>query len=140
MPPLRERMEDIPLLVEHLLRRINTQLHKKVTKISKEAMGMLMNYQWPGNVRELENVLTRAVVLARGDILLGDYLLDLFSPGVATVSKSEQIESLDEMVRQHVLRALELTNWDMGKTCDILGISRPTLRKKIQKYQLNKWS
>ncbi|MFH1115565.1 MAG: sigma-54 dependent transcriptional regulator [Pseudomonadota bacterium] len=140
VPPLRERMEDIPLLVEHLLRRINTQLHKKVTKISKEAMGMLINYQWPGNVRELENVLTRAVLLARGDILLREYLCDLFSLGLAPGSYSEKIKSLDQMVKHHVLRALEFTNWDMGKTCDILGISRPTLRKKIQKYQLNKWS
>ncbi len=140
VPPLRERKSDIPLLVEHLLRRINVQLHKKVTKISREAMEMLINYRWPGNVRELENVLTRAVVLSKGDVLLGEYLPDLFSSGLAAGAKARRIQPLDHVVKEHVLRALEFTNWDMGKTCDLLGISRPTLRKKIQKYQLNKWS
>jgi two-component system response regulator AtoC len=140
VPPLRERKSDICLLVEHLLRRINVQLHKKVNKISREAMEMLVNYRWPGNVRELENVLTRAVVLSKGDVLLGEYLPDLYSPGLAPGAKTRRIQPLDDVVKEHVLRALEFTNWDMGKTCDLLGISRPTLRKKIQKYQLNKWS
>jgi two-component system, NtrC family, response regulator AtoC len=139
-PPLRERKADIPLLVEHLLRRINVQLHKKVTKISTEAMEMLITYRWPGNVRELENVLTRSVVLSKGDILLAEYLPDLFSSTPATRAKAQGIKPLDHVVKEHVLRALEFTNWDMGKTCDLLGISRPTLRKKIQKYQLNKWA
>ena len=79
VPPLRERKSDVPLVVEHLLKRINAQLHKQVTKIPSETMGMLVNYPWPGNVRELENVLTRAVVLSKGDILLAEYLPDLFS-------------------------------------------------------------
>ena len=139
VPPLRERMSDIPLLVEHLLSRINTHLHKKVTKISREAMDMLINYRWPGNVRELENVLTRAVVLSKGDVLLREYLPPLGSSDRQTATKAHRIEPLDEVVKEHVLRALEYTKWDMGKTCELLRISRPTLRKKIQKYQLAKW-
>lgn len=140
VPPLRERRSDIPFLVEHLLTRINSQLHKKVTKIAREAMETLINYRWPGNVRELENVLTRAVVLSKGDVLLKEYLPDSVSSGHAPGTRANRIEPLDQVVREQVLRALEFTNWDMGKTCDLLGISRPTLRKKIQKYQLDKWS
>ncbi len=139
VPPLRERLRDIPLLVEHLLSRINAQLHRKVTKISREAMEMLINYRWPGNVRELENVLTRAVVLSKGDVLLKEYLPHLGSFGGQAEAKTQLIEPLDEMVRKHVLRALDYTNWDMGKTCELLHISRPTLRKKIQKYQFDRW-
>lgn len=137
VPPLRERKSDIPLLVEHLLRRINTQLHKKVSKISREAMDMLNNYRWPGNVRELENVLTRGVVLSKGDVLLREYLPDLSGSDSGAGTKPQRIESLDHVVKAHVMRALAFTNWDMGKTCELLGISRPTLRKKIQKYHLD---
>lgn len=140
VPPLRARASDIPLLVEHLLRRINSQLHKKVTKISREAMEMLINYRWPGNVRELENVLTRAVVISKGDVLLGEYMPDLFSTVRTAGTQAGRIGPLDDAVRDHVLRALEFTDWDTRKTCDLLGISPPTLRKKIRKYQLNKWS
>jgi DNA-binding NtrC family response regulator len=140
VPPLRQRKSDIPLLVEHLLKGINSQLHKKVTKIPREVMEILSSYRWPGNVRELENILTRAVVLAKGDILLAEYLTDLLPSDPETTARPERIEPLDHVVREHVLRALEFTNWDMGKTCGLLGISRPTLRKKIEKYQLNRWS
>jgi DNA-binding NtrC family response regulator len=140
VPPLRERKSDIPLLVEHLLKRINSQLHKKVTKIPGESMEMLVRYRWPGNVRELENVLTRAVLLSKGDVLLTEYLPDLFSSAPETRAKAQGLVPLDQMVKEHVLRALEFVNWDMGKACALLGISRPTLRKKIQKYQLNRGS
>ncbi len=139
VPPLRERTSDIPLLVEHLLRRINLQLHKNVTKISRETMEWLINYRWPGNVRELENVLTRAVVLCKGDTLLKECLPDLLFSGPPAGPRAQGIKPLDDVVREHVLRALEFTNWEMTRTCNLLKISRPTLRKKILKYQLKKW-
>ena len=140
VPPLRERKSDIPLLVEHLLKKINLQLHKSVASISQEAMEMLLNYQWPGNVRELENVLTRGVVLSKGPVLLRDYLPDLNGSAPSPAVGTEGIEPLDDVVKEHVLKALTFTNWDLGKTCDLLGISRPTLRKRIQKYELMKYS
>ncbi|MDR3556578.1 MAG: sigma-54 dependent transcriptional regulator [Syntrophobacteraceae bacterium] len=139
VPPLRERTSDIPLLVEHLLRRITLQLQKNVTKISRETMESLINYKWPGNVRELENVLTRAVVLSKGDTLLKEYLPDLLSGGPPAGPRARGIRPLDDVVRDHVLQALEFTNWEMTKTCGLLKISRPTLRKKILKYQFKKW-
>ncbi len=77
VPPLRERKSDIPLLVEHLFNKINRELHKKVTKIPKEVMEGLVNYSWPGNIRELENLLTRAIVLSTGNILLPESFPEL---------------------------------------------------------------
>src|SRR5947209_5683132 len=76
IPPLRDRREDIPLLVEHLLRKINQRLHKNLRRVPRETLDKLMARSWPGNVRELENVLTRAAVLSQGDLLLEEHLLE----------------------------------------------------------------
>ncbi|MBN2467803.1 MAG: sigma-54-dependent Fis family transcriptional regulator [Deltaproteobacteria bacterium] len=137
VPPLRERKADIPFLVEHLLHKINRELHKKVTKIPKEVMKGFMNYHWPGNVRELENLLTRALVLSKGDILLPEYLSDLFMKGDSDTREPATVKPLEEIKKQQVLHALERAHWDKGKTCDLLKISRPTLRKIIKKYDLH---
>jgi two-component system response regulator AtoC len=129
VPPLRDRKSDIPLLIDHLLNKINKELHKAVTKIHKDAMDAMTAYEWPGNVRELENVLTRAVVLCKGDILLPEYLPDLFADRSVDRVEHHLIKPLNEMVKEHVLRTLEFTNWHKGKACELLGISRPTLRR-----------
>ena len=76
LPPLRERAEDIPLLVEHLLVKINQRLHKNLRRVPREVIEKLQRRQWPGNVRELENVLMRAAVLSQGDMLLQEHLID----------------------------------------------------------------
>jgi len=136
VPPLRERKEDIPLLVEHLLNKINAELHKKVTQIPRDVMDALIHYHWPGNVRELENLLTRAVVLSKGNVLLPEYLPDLFA-GYKVPRDPAVIEPLEQVEMEHIKRALELTNWNKGKTCELLGISRPTLREKIRKYKFH---
>jgi len=138
VPPLRERKPDIPLLVEHLLNKINRELHKNVTKIPKEVMSALVNYDWPGNVRELENILTRAVVLSKGEVLLPEYLPDIFSPFSSKPEKTLIIKSLEEVKKEHVIKTLEFTNWDKGKACELLGISRPTLRKMIKDYKIKR--
>ena len=136
VPPLRRRKEDIPLLVDHLLNKINMDLHKKVTRIPKDVMDALIHYRWPGNVRELENVLTRAVVLSKGPVLLPDCLPDLFDCRPER-EEPEPLKSLSQLERDQIARALTQTRWKLGQACEILGITRPTLRKKIQKYNLN---
>ena len=140
IPPLRERMEDLPLLTEHLLRKINTRLHSSVHRLTESAWNRLRDYPWPGNVRELENILTRAVVLSRDDTITPDLLGITTGPAggeagapVTDAGETELI-SLEELEARHVGRILEHTRWHKGKTCEILGISRPALERKIIKY------
>jgi DNA-binding NtrC family response regulator len=137
VPALRERKADIPLLVDHLLNKINADLHKHVTKIHKDVMESLLSYQWPGNVRELENILTRAVVLSRGLILLPEYLPDLSGRRSYESEERFLLKPLDQVVEEHVMRTLEFTNWHKGRTCELLGISRPTLRRILKQSGLH---
>ncbi|MBI4714836.1 MAG: sigma-54-dependent Fis family transcriptional regulator, partial [Nitrospirae bacterium] len=145
VPPLRNRKEDIPPLVAHLLAKIDRDLHKQVTKIPQEVMKMLVDYPWMGNVRELENVLTRAIVLSGGEILLPEHLaIALPSRKVHEETTVEAagggsgplFASLKEMEKGHVEYVLGMTGWHKGKACQILGISRPRLERKIRKYRL----
>jgi two-component system response regulator AtoC len=140
LPPLRNRPEDIPLLVEHLLVKINQRLHKNLRRVPREVIEKLQRRHWPGNVRELENVLTRAAVLSQGDMLLEEHLLE--SPpqrstpaqGVKPVAAEQRVATLDEVEREHILHVWALTKGHKGRTCQILGISRPTLERKLRKY------
>ncbi|MFH1112968.1 MAG: sigma-54 dependent transcriptional regulator [Pseudomonadota bacterium] len=136
VPPLRGRRSDIPLLIGHLLNKINLDLHRNVTKIPKKVMNCLTDYHWPGNVRELENVLTRAVVLSKGDVLSPDQFSDLLSHNECA-SGAPSSNRLDDVVKEHVAAILRHTGWHKGKTCEMLGISRPTLRDMIRKYKLS---
>lgn len=139
VPPLRDRTSDIPLLVDHLLNKINAELHRKVTGVPAEVMQMFMDYDWPGNVRELENVLTRAVVLSHGEILLPETLPNLGKKPEKGPEADHQIApSLQEMEKEHIEHVLRLTNWNRGEACRLLRISRPTLRAKIRKYGLHR--
>lgn len=131
--PLRKRTEDIPELVEYLLDKINRDLHRRVTRISNELLETLKSYEWPGNVRELENVLTQAVVRASGDTIthipLGDR--PVFSAGAAN-----DLRSLADVEKEHIAFVLAQVGGNLGKACEILGITRPTLRKKMEDYGL----
>ncbi len=150
IPPLRERREDIPALIHHLLARINEKVHKRVTRVPPEVLEHLKRLPWRGNVRELENVLTRAVVLSPGEVLLAENLpsLELDSPGRpaplpgadwlhgAAGEDPSNIPTLDEAERILIVRALAATAGHKGRTCQVLGISRPTLERKLQKYAI----
>jgi two-component system, NtrC family, response regulator HydG len=138
VPPLRERKEDIPLLVSHLLEKANRELHKSVRKAPDRVMEMLMDYPWPGNIRELENVITRGVLLAKGDVLLDLYISAGHgaSEGGAELQYAWKATSLDDVEREHIQRTLEHTGWNKSRAAILLGITPPRLDRKIRKYNL----
>ncbi len=138
LPPLRERREDIPDLVAYLLEKINRELKKNVRKVPSEVMEYLMTRPWKGNVRELENALTRAVILAKGDVILKEHLP--FEPSPPQVQERvivpRELVPLWEVEKRYIQYVLEATKGSKTKACQILEISRPTLDKKIKDYNL----
>jgi len=143
LPPLRKRKEDIPLLVGHLSGKIGSNLHKPPLRATEGALEKLTEYDWPGNVRELENALTRAAALARDDLLTPQLLNLQASPATsignttpAPVDPDSPLVSLDELEAVHIQRVLDHTHGHKGHTCEVLGISRPALDRKIHKYSL----
>jgi DNA-binding NtrC family response regulator len=140
MPPLRERMEDIPLLAEALLKRIAERIRKPVPALPAASLAKLQQHDWPGNVRELENLLTQAAVHARTSVITPD-LLALTSGTPAntpspTPTAERVLRTLDQVEAEHVQQVLDHTGGHKGRTCEILGISRPALDRKIEKYRL----
>ena len=146
-PPLRNRRSDIPLLSEHLLKRISSELGKGVSRVTSEAIDALGTYDWPGNVRQLNNVLTQAVVMAQGDLLtLSDLpreVIDAHRSGNQPARIKNPVRtpvnfpSLKDLERQHIAEVLARTGWHKGRTCEILGISRPRLDRRIREYGLS---
>ncbi len=145
LPPLRERTEDIPVLVEHLLKRINKDIHKGIRRVPGSVMAALTRYDWPGNVRELENVLMKAVVMAQGDALNIAHLPDEIVGGgdipapLAGGEREDQAASgktLKDLEKNHIERVLTETGWHKGRACEILGISRPRLERRIKEFEL----
>lgn len=141
VPPLRQRKEDIPYLVEHFLKIYSLNTGKQIVKCSQNAMELLMNYNWYGNVRELENVIERAVVMATGPIITPtDLPVKLHQEKTLFRDTDETLfasASLYEQEKQLILQTLETTNWNKYKTAKLLGITRSTLYSKIEKYQLS---
>jgi len=143
LPPLRERKEDMMDLVQTLLGRINKQLSRNVNQVSMDVFTCMQEYNWPGNVRELENVLAKAVALCPGEVITRDLIGDVGHAQPKEISQNNTIEqlplsqwSLEEMTKAHIQRVLEVTNWHKGQACDILGISRPRLRRMINQFGL----
>jgi two-component system response regulator AtoC len=138
-PPLREHREDIPLLVEHFVRRSNLLLHKSVAGVSVAALDVLRAYGWPGNVRELQNVVERAVALVEGPVIeVKDVPLDLMLPDVrhlvddpASLPLREARERFD---RQVILRVLERVRWNQSEAARLLGLHRNSLKTKLQAW------
>lgn len=137
IPSLRERRKDIPLLVMHLLRKINKELHKNVRKVPYSVMEMLQNYEWVGNVRELENTLIQAVVLSKSDVLEKENILLRESQSYAHQDDSDLV-CLAEIEKRHIKLVLDRVSWDKTRACEILGLSKPTLYHKIEAYHLAK--
>jgi len=135
-PPLRERREDIPLLVDHFLDKFNQQFNKKIVAVSADVMKLFMDYPWPGNVRELEHSLEHAFVLCRQSIIGVNDLPPEFKEIAETKASLSEDEKEDDT--QTLLQALEKTDWNKAKAARLLGISRQTLYRKIEMYNLLK--
>jgi len=139
VPPLRRRREDIASLVDHAVREAGRKIKRRVKGVSDKALKALEKYDWPGNIRELINVVERAVVLSREEILDMDLLPEEIRGSRRHVSGDEgEVMSLKEAERRAVSRALEHTGWKKGETAQLLGISWPTLNKKIDEYGIKK--
>jgi len=142
IPPLRERPEDISLLATHLLKRINSKLHTRVTSISPPAMAMLLHYSWPGNVRELENIIERAVVMADQEAITIDNLPPNLTGRTANRRLMDffgtlSLKDAGEIMEKNLIgRALDATAGNKSRASEILEISYPSLLSKIKKYGL----
>lgn len=135
MPPLRERKEDIPPLVNHFINRLSMELRKNVSGVDPKAMQILLSYSWKGNVRELQNVIERAMILCEGDIIMPSDLPSLLSDD----KKSEEDnlkEILREYEREHIIKILEKTGRDKREAARLLGLSLSSLYRKIEELSI----
>jgi two-component system response regulator AtoC len=141
VPPLRARREDIEPLVAQLLKKISSELHKNITSVEEKILKVLIAYDWPGNVRELENILTRAAINTMGDIMFEESVSPLLAgPSIPAENQptTATFRSLAEVERDYIVAVLNETGGRFGKACQILGISRPTLRQKLRQYVLDR--
>ncbi|MCX5831641.1 MAG: sigma 54-interacting transcriptional regulator [Deltaproteobacteria bacterium] len=134
VPPLRQRQDDIALMVEAFLERFSRKMGKQITSIQKEAMKALLSYPWPGNVRELENIIERAVILCTGSILQLTDKLKVSSPALLST-----LGTLEETERNQIMKILAETNWHIEGTngaAAILGLHPSTLRARMHKLKI----
>jgi DNA-binding NtrC family response regulator len=135
IPPLRERKEDIPVLVEHFLEKITKRFNIKEKKISKGAMKLLIDYNWPGNVRELENILERIIVLEHSEII-NEEIIKKYLVEKIEVKESSKLEELE---KNTIIKTLEENKWNIVKSAKKLGLHPSTLYRKIKKYNISKY-
>ncbi len=142
IPPLRERSEDIPLLVQHFIDKYQEENRRNKMAVDSSALKILMDFPWPGNVRELENVIERAVVLAPGDTVTSDLFPNTITspaPETSFLLNREPI-SLKEKVAQYekklIRSALEQTNWNQKKAAELLSLNATTLNEKIKRLKI----
>jgi two-component system response regulator AtoC len=142
VPPLRERREDIPLLVQHFIRRYSQQLNRRLDGVSAEALTVLAEYSWPGNVRELQNVIERLAGLVDGPVVgLEDLPLDLLLPEQRAGQRAAGLplyEASDEFERQIAERVLERVRWNVSAAARVLGVHRNSLKLKIARWGLRR--
>lgn len=139
IPPLRERMEDLPLLVEHFVKKFSDKGGIRTKSVSDAALTVLRNYTWPGNVRELENIIERAVLLNRTDILEPtDFPEKLTRPESVQLVKDEQpvTPTLESIEKAYIHYVMTQTEGKKAEAARILGIDTSTLYRKIQRYDL----
>lgn len=135
LPPLRKRKSDIPLLVEHLLAKIDMELQNRIAGVESPAIQRMQDYPWPGNVRELENVLTRAALLAKGEVITDEIVAALLprTPDKMVEAQNEATNG-PESEKDRIVRVLNEVRWHYGKACEALKISRPTLTRMMNDY------
>jgi DNA-binding NtrC family response regulator len=141
LPPLRDHVEDVALLVESYIDAYNTEFKKRIRGVTADAMKRLQAYRWPGNVRELRNTIERAMLLAEGDTLTAD---DCTMGGAGALKLSDRVElpasgiDLEELERSLVVQALERTGWNQTRAAALLGVNRDQIRYRIEKFHLEK--
>jgi DNA-binding NtrC family response regulator len=141
LPPLRERQDDIPLLVDHFIEKFSRETRREVTGIEADAFAVLMKYRWPGNVRELEHTIERAVLLGKENRIT----LKNLSPQIANwqdnaptlVQAVARGYTLRELEREYITRVLENTRGNKTEAAKILGVDRTTLYRKLEEYKVN---
>jgi two-component system response regulator HydG len=131
LPPLRERREDIPLLVDHFVRKYAMQMNRKISRVSPAAMNVIQQHDWPGNVRELENAVERAMVVAHEPELTEE---DFALKSSAPAQPLPPGQSLSDVEKSYILQVLEDCNYNQTRAAEILEIDRVTLHNKLKKY------
>ena len=143
IPPLRERPEDVPPLAEYFLAKMTTALRRPARTIPRETMAMLERYAWPGNVRELKNVIERAIILEEGSEILPAHLPDELKPGGRALDLEPGFKlpaggiQLEEMEKDLIRQALEQARGNKTRAAELLGLTRDTLRYRVEKYSLS---
>ncbi len=138
LPPLRDRKEDIPLLIDHFLHKYNRRSKKQIVGLSQDVLKALMQYDWPGNIRELENTIERAVVLSKSDEIELDALIyHGISSGSSLLSPIDgTYRSLEEVEKEYIKTVLQARHGNKSQSAKVLGIDRKTLITKIKKYHI----
>ena len=141
LPPLGQRPEDIPLLVNYYVDSYNTEFRKRIRRVTPDAMARLKTYAWPGNVRELRNAVERAMLLVEGDELTLDQFPIAGSPA-ARLSESVELPTrgvdLEQLERSLVVQALQRSGWNQTRAATLLGLNRDQIRYRIEKFKLER--
>ncbi|HRZ78559.1 MAG TPA: sigma-54 dependent transcriptional regulator [bacterium] len=148
VPPLREHMSDFEMLVIHFMKKANAVLHTSLESITREAVDFLKKHNWPGNIRELENVVIKAALNAKDRILTRDSFMFISGEGGRNTETPQQnisaydlfskMVTLRDIEKEYIEFVLKQTNWHKGRSAEILGITRPTLDKRIEEFGLVK--
>jgi two-component system response regulator PilR (NtrC family) len=138
LPPLRERKDDIPLLLEHFIKKYNAEMGKQCTGVSDDVMRVLMSYEWKGNIREMQNVIERAVIFAEDDLIKAS---DIGLIGSKAMASSEEQESLQVAVKayekEHICRVLNRYEWNKVEAAKALNVGLSSLYRKIDELEIN---
>jgi DNA-binding NtrC family response regulator len=146
LPPLRDRVEDIPILTEYFIKKLEREMGKEMRGVTTQTLNLLLAYPWPGNVRELKNVMERAVILAKGTLITPEDLpLELLKNNkmgknltlAGSKGDADGLHPLADVERNYILKVLQVKEGNKSETARILGISRSTLREKLNRYRIN---
>jgi transcriptional regulator with PAS, ATPase and Fis domain len=146
LSPLRDRKEDIPILTEYFIKKLRKEIGKEIKGVTPKVLDLLLAYSWPGNVRELKNVMERATILAKGDLIVPEdlplELRNIKTGGNMVVSEvrglvKDFLLPLADVERNYILQVLQEKGGNKSETARILGISRSTLREKLSRYRIS---
>lgn len=138
IPPLSERKEDIPVLVEHFIKKYNAEIGKQCTKVSNEVMRLFMSYEWKGNIREMQNLIERAVIFAEDEVIQISDIGPLGSPGASIVEENESLQAATRLYeKEYICRVLNKYGWDKAEAAKALNIGLSSLYRKIDELNIN---